>query len=239
MGCCGGEDSGREQFVAESADKKSEPVGRRAHRWDKAAMDRKTGNCVALRVAGQYSPPADERRAVAAGGGRSPAAAQSPYLRETDVVSLADILTPCRIKVPLEADTKRGIIAELIDVLDADGSVVDRAAALEAVLDREKTETTGIGSAVALPHGKTAGAKGLVMAIGICKTPVDFHSVDHQPVMVVILLLSPMKMIAEHIQALERISRLVSLEPLRRSLPAAGSAEEVLRIITEQKADVI
>jgi mannitol/fructose-specific phosphotransferase system IIA component (Ntr-type) len=57
--------------------------------------------------------------------------------------------------------------------------------------------------------------------------------------MVVILLLSPMKMIAEHIQALERISRLVSLEPLRRSLPAAGSAEEVLRIITEQKADVI
>jgi len=215
-------------------------VGRRAHRWDKAAMDRNTGNCVALRVAGQYSPPTDERQAAAVGdGGRSPAAAQSPYLRETDVVSLADILTPCRIKVPLEADTKRGVIAELIDVLDADGSVVDRAAALEAVLDRERTGTTGIGSAVAIPHGKTAGAKGLVMAIGICKVPVDFESVDHQPVMVVILLLSPMKMTAEHIQALERISRLVSLEPLRRSLAAAGSAEEVLRIITEQEADVI
>jgi PTS system nitrogen regulatory IIA component len=203
-------------------------------------MDRNTGNRVALRVAGQYSPPADEKRVAAAGGGgNSLAVAQSPYLRETDVVSLADILTPCCIKVPLEADTKRGVIAELIDVLEADSSVVDRAAALEAVLDREKIGTTGIGSAVAIPHGKTAGVKGLVMAVGICKTPVDFHSVDHQPVMVVILLLSPMKMTAEAIQALDRILRLVSLESLRRNLAAAGSVEEVLRIITEQEADVI
>jgi mannitol/fructose-specific phosphotransferase system IIA component (Ntr-type) len=57
--------------------------------------------------------------------------------------------------------------------------------------------------------------------------------------MVVILLLSPMKMTAEAIQALDRILRLVSLESLRRNLAAAGSVEEVLRIITEQEADVI
>lgn len=155
--------------------------------------------------------------------------------RESDVVQISDILVPQRIKVPLIASTKQGVIEELIDVLCKDGQISDRDQVLQAVLDREKTRTTGIGSGLAIPHGKTTCAKDLVMAVGVCQEPVDFDSIDNNPVKLVILLVSPMQMTGPHIQALAKISRLMSFESLRRSIMAATSAQELYDTITQQQ----
>ncbi|MFB0525435.1 MAG: PTS sugar transporter subunit IIA, partial [Phycisphaerae bacterium] len=134
---------------------------------------------------------------------------------------LTQILQPACVKVPLEGKDKNSVITELVDLLDANGLLLDRNPALEAVLVREQTKSTGIGSGIAIPHGKCKAVKELVMAIGIAHEPIDFESVDGKPVTIVILLVSPADQTGPHIQALARISRLMLDEQFKQSLEKA------------------
>ena len=150
---------------------------------------------------------------------------------------LTDILTPQRIKAPLTATTKQGVIEELVDLLAANGDVTDRQRALQAVMERESTRTTGIGGGLAIPHGKCSGVKQLVMAIGLPTAPVDFESIDGKGVNVVILLVSPMDQTGPHIQTLARISRIMSIDAFRNKLVAAAGAERIYQLIKDQDAE--
>ena len=69
-------------------------------------------------------------------------------------MNLTQILQPGCVKVPLECEDKTAVITELVDLLDSNGLLLDRDLALEAVLAREQTQSTGIGSGIAIPHGK-------------------------------------------------------------------------------------
>jgi fructose-specific phosphotransferase system IIA component len=145
---------------------------------------------------------------------------------------LTQILQPTCIKVPLEGKDKLSVISELIDLLDANGLLLDRDAASEAIFMREQTRSTGIGSGIAIPHGKCKGVRELVMAVGITREPIDFQSVDEKPVTIVILLVSPPDQTGPHIQALAKISRLMLDEGFRQALENASSADEVYELLS-------
>jgi len=148
---------------------------------------------------------------------------------------LTQVLQPSCIKVPLEARDKRSAITELIDLLDVNKLLLDKDVALQAVLAREQTKSTGIGSGIGIPHGKCKAVKELVMAAGIAGQPIDYGSVDGKPVNIVILLLSPIDQTGPHIQALAKINRLMLDEVLRNKLQNAGSAEEVFELLSKKE----
>lgn len=148
---------------------------------------------------------------------------------------LTQILQPTCVKVPVEGKDKNAVITELVNLLDNNGLLLNRNAVLEAVFVREKTRSTGIGSGIAIPHGKCKGVKELVMAIGIAREPIDFESVDGKPVTIIILLVSPTDQTGPHIQALARISRLMLDEQFRQSLKTAGSAEELYELLNNKE----
>jgi len=150
-------------------------------------------------------------------------------------MTLTQILQPACVKVPLEGKDKNAVITELVDLLDANGLLLDRNTALEAVLVREQTKSTGIGSGIAIPHGKCKAVKELVIAIGITDEPIDFQSVDGKPVTIVILLVSPADQTGPHIQALARISRLMLDEQFKQSLEKASSAEQVYELLNNKE----
>jgi len=139
------------------------------------------------------------------------------------------------IIVPLEGKDKKSIITELIDLLDSNSLLLDRDSALQAVLLREQTRSTGIGSGIAIPHGKCKAVKELVMAIGIAHEPIDFESVDGKPVTIVILLVSPTDKTGPHIQALAKISKLMLDGQFRQSLEKATSAQEVYELLSNKE----
>lgn len=145
---------------------------------------------------------------------------------------LTQILNTACIKVPIEAKDKQSAIKELVDLLDYNGLLQDRDLALEAVLMREQTRSTGIGSGIAIPHGKCKAVKELVMSIGIAHEPIDFESVDGKPVSIIILLISPVDRTGPHIQALAQISRLMLDEQFKQSLEKASSAEEIYKLVS-------
>ena len=121
-------------------------------------------------------------------------------------MQLTHILQPACVKVPLESRDKNSAISELIEILAAQNLLVDKEAVSEAVFTREQTRSTGIGSGIAIPHGKCHAVKELVMALGIAQDPIDFESVDGHPVTIIILLVSPTDQTGPHIQALAAIS---------------------------------
>ncbi|MFB3890789.1 MAG: PTS sugar transporter subunit IIA [Phycisphaerae bacterium] len=147
---------------------------------------------------------------------------------------LTEILTPQRVKVPLESTTRDGVIAELVDLLGI-ADKAERDKVLAAVLERERIRTTGIGNGIALPHGKCAAVKELAMAVGKPAAPVDFQSVDGKPVTVIFLLVSPMDKTGPHIQALARISRLLSFDAVRHKINTAADAEQLFEAIKAQE----
>jgi fructose-specific phosphotransferase system IIA component len=150
-------------------------------------------------------------------------------------MTLTQILQLACIKVPLEGTNKEAVIKELVAVLAANGLVQDEQSVIDAVFAREKTRSTGIGSGIAIPHGKSKAVKELVMALGIARDPVDFESIDNRPVSTVILLVSPLDQTGPHIQALARISRLMLHEEFKKALEQASSAEVAYKLISERE----
>lgn len=151
-------------------------------------------------------------------------------------MELHKILTPERIRVPLAATDKTGVITELIDLLAKNGELRDRDAALDAVLKREAERTTGIGYGLAIPHGKSDGCEHLIMAAGKPGQPVDFQSLDGRPVTFVVLLVSPPDQTGPHIQALAKISRLMNIEAFRDAVDHAAAARELYDAIASCEA---
>jgi fructose-specific phosphotransferase system IIA component len=150
-------------------------------------------------------------------------------------MNLTKILQSSCVCVPLKSKDKKEIITELVDVLAENGLLLDRDAVLEAVLMREQTRSTGIGSGIAIPHGKCGAVKELVMSIGIASEPVDFESVDGKGVTIVLLLVSPADQTGPHIQALAKISRLMLDDKFKASLEKVGSSDEAYELISTKE----
>ena len=151
---------------------------------------------------------------------------------------LTQILQPNCVKVPVENKDKEAVITELVDLLDANGLLLDRDAALNAVLTRERTRSTGTGAGIAIPHGKCNAVKELVMAIGIAHEPIEFESIDGKPVTILILLVSPADQTGPHIQALASISRLMLNAEFKQKLEQATSADEVYELLNNTENGV-
>jgi fructose-specific phosphotransferase system IIA component len=148
-------------------------------------------------------------------------------------MNILDILSPKTVKAPLDATDKRSAIDELADLLAEAGLVSDAARLKAVVWEREQQRSTGIGEGLAIPHGKCDCAPNLAMAIGRPATPIDFSSVDKKPVNLVVLLASPPDKTAEHIQALGKISRLMTNPEFREATYAAESSEALYELFED------
>ena len=149
---------------------------------------------------------------------------------------LHEILTPERIRIPLAAQKKEDVLRELVDALHEGGAVADAEAVLTAVREREAVLTTGIGSGVGIPHGKSSQVAELALAAGVSPTPVDFEALDGKPCRLFFLLVGPESAAGAHVKALSRISRLVRRDDVRERLAAAATPEAFLEIVAEAES---
>jgi fructose-specific phosphotransferase system IIA component len=145
-------------------------------------------------------------------------------------MNLKKVLFSDCVWVDLKADTKNGIIEEMVDRLVAAGKVSDRDAVLKAVLEREEKMSTGMQNGVAIPHGKTDAVKSLVAAIGLNKSGVNFDSMDGSPCTIFVMTLSSLKRRGPHMQFLAEVSRLISQPAEREKLLACKTNNEIYEL---------
>ncbi len=147
-------------------------------------------------------------------------------------MNLKKILTKDSILPELKADTKRGVIEEMIGSMAASGKLTDPAATIQAILAREAKMSTGMQNGIAIPHGKTDAVNQLVAAIAIHRAGVDFSAMDGKPSHIFIITLSPENRAGPHIQFLAEISRVLSRPELRAKLLNATTSDEILNLLT-------
>lgn len=152
-----------------------------------------------------------------------------------DWMKLTDFVVRDAILVDLQATTKEEAIRELIRGLRTAG-VLDESnleSVTRAILSREELGSTGIGMGVAVPHTRHAVADRLIGAIGISRKGIEFQSIDHAPVNLLFLLISPPSQPGDHLRALESISRHLKNAEFVSQLRKAATPGALYRVLED------
>jgi PTS system fructose-specific IIC component len=146
-----------------------------------------------------------------------------------ELLDLKNILTE------FKSEDKNDVINELVDLLKDDERIVDLEEIRKCVFEREEKMSTGVGKGFAIPHGKTNSVTDILAAFGKSKTPIEYNSLDGEPVHLVFLLIGKENLLAKHIKLLSRISRLMNNEEFRKRLVQAESKDAILKIFQEEE----
>ena len=129
----------------------------------------------------------------------------------------------------LNAKSREEAIASLVKELDVDHKVV-----YEAIMQREKIISTGIGIGIAIPHAKIAGIDEFNVVIGIVQHEgIDWDAIDHLPVKLVMLICGPDDRHREYLQLLSQLTKKIKQESVRQALFSCKNREEVVKIFEE------
>jgi len=150
-------------------------------------------------------------------------------------MKISDILSEKIIKTDMECTDKDDAINKIIDLASKSGLMLDVEKVRECVFEREKLVSTGVGKGFAIPHGKTDEIKDIVAAFAVLKDPIDFDSIDLEPVKFIFLIVGKESLLNAHIKLLSRISRLMNKDDFREKLEEAKSSEEVLKLFKEEE----
>jgi Kef-type K+ transport system membrane component KefB/mannitol/fructose-specific phosphotransferase system IIA component (Ntr-type) len=135
------------------------------------------------------------------------------------------------LKPQLLATTKQGAISELVSLLYENGLVMDREHAVQAVLAREQSLSTGLEFGLAIPHARTDAVTRLVCAVGLKKEGLDFDSADGKPVRIVALVLAPDNAATPQLQLIAQLCRLLN-EQGRAALLDCETSEDMFGVLT-------
>jgi PTS system nitrogen regulatory IIA component len=150
------------------------------------------------------------------------------------MVEIADILTPDGVVLDLRScKSKRQVLKELAEHAAAAVNL-DPQRLLEALMERERLGTTGIGQGIAIPHARMPELTRLVGLFARLDEPVDFEALDDQPSDLIFLLLAPDSADAASLKALARISRLLRDPAVQRRLRQERDRAAVYRMLTQK-----
>jgi PTS system nitrogen regulatory IIA component len=145
---------------------------------------------------------------------------------------LLDFLDPRAVLPALRVNGKKQALQELASHAARLTGVPD-AAIFEALLQRERLGSTGIGEGLAIPHGKLPGLTRIFGLVARLEKPVDFEALDAQPVDVLFLLLAPEGAGADHLKALARVARVLREPGLIERVRVTRDASALYAIMTE------
>jgi fructose PTS system EIIBC or EIIC component len=154
-------------------------------------------------------------------------------------MKISSILTEDLIQVDVPGSTKEEVINAVIDLAAKSQKVKDIEKVRHAIFEREKIMSTGVGKGFAIPHGKTDAVSDIVAAFAVTREPIDYQSLDHEPVRLLFLLIGKDSLVGAHIKLLSRISRLMNKEELRTRLLHATSATEILDVLKSEEMNYL
>jgi PTS system nitrogen regulatory IIA component len=145
---------------------------------------------------------------------------------------ILDVLDRAAVIPDLKGRDKLEVLEELSAAIAPGLKVVPEKVA-RVLTEREKLGSTGIGDAIAIPHGKLRGIDRLTVGFGCSRRGIDFEAMDGKPTKLFFVLIAPESSVGEHLKMLARISRLLKDAEVRGRLQEAQTREEILSIIDE------
>ncbi len=148
-------------------------------------------------------------------------------------MKLHHYLRPDLVMLDLQTANVESTLQSMVHNLVIHGLVASEGPVLEALLEREAAQSTGIGGGVAIPHAVYPELGSTVIELALSRDGIDFLSPDEKPVHTLFLLLSPPASSGTHIKLLARIARLMRQADVLDQLLGAGTAEEIIERIRQ------
>lgn len=149
-------------------------------------------------------------------------------------MALSDLISADAVLGTLSASNRKQALQMMCEAAGAKLGV-DSRGILDAVMDRERLGSTGVGDGVAIPHARLDGLSGVLGLFARLKTPIDFEATDGRPVDLIFLLLAPEAASTEHLKALARVSRVFRREDIRTRLRMTDSRDGMAALLTLQE----
>ena len=148
------------------------------------------------------------------------------------MIRLSDHLASQRV-VDLTSRSKDAALMELVETLASAPEVTNREKLLQAILERERIVSTGIGLGVAVPHAKIPEVSEFVVAYGRSTDGIDFGSIDDRPVHHVVLIVGPPDRQQRYLQFLATVTLKLKQPELRRALEEATSTAKLYEVLSQ------
>jgi len=149
-------------------------------------------------------------------------------------MKITTILQPEALISQLRSGDKDGVLKELSQALAKLEPSITAEEVYQVLSEREKLGSTGIGSGVAIPHGKMEGLENVVACFGRCSKGIDFESQDGEATNLFFGLVAPDNSAGLHLQALAKLSRMLKNPAFRQSLLEAKDTQGLYQIISEE-----
>jgi mannitol/fructose-specific phosphotransferase system IIA component (Ntr-type) len=133
----------------------------------------------------------------------------------------------------LSSKTKDEVLVELCNLASRSPAVINSEGFLQAIRDRERVMSTGLGMGIAIPHAKTSYVNDFVVVVGRCREGVDFESLDASPVHIIILMGSPEDKSNEFLKLISRVGFLFSDSGFKQRFLDASSYEEMRDLLSK------
>lgn len=146
------------------------------------------------------------------------------------------LANPDRVVAACKAGSKKQLLGDLARVA-AEVIGLHERQIFDVLVERERLGSTGMGAGVAIPHGKIVGLDRVYEFFARLERPIDFESIDNQPVDLVYVLLAPADAGADHLKALARVSRLLRDVPTCAKLRGTEGEAALISVLTAPHAE--
>lgn len=150
-------------------------------------------------------------------------------------MNLSDILAPGAVRIVSHLTSKKRLFQEIGEIVAAvnglNGSV-----AIDGLQERESLGPTGVGHGIALPHARLQELEKIIGVFVRLEKPLDYDSVDRQPVDLVFALFAPKDSGVDHLKALALVSRTMRDAGVIAKLRANTDPAKLHAILTEARA---
>lgn len=152
-------------------------------------------------------------------------------------MEIEDLLSAENVLGDYKASSKKQALQALSRKL-AEYAELDPRSVFDKLLEREKLGSTGVGKGVAIPHARIEGLVEIKGLFARLANPIDFDSVDGQPIDIVFMLLAPVDAGADHLKALARVSRLLRDENTLKKLRATTDDSALYAMLAQPASNV-
>ena len=145
-------------------------------------------------------------------------------------MQLEEILTPDRCQCNMDGVSKKRILNNISELISKNIDALEAPEVFNALMEREKLGTTGLGNGIAIPHCRVAPCDKIIGSLISLAEPIDFDSVDGKAVDLLFALIVPEQKTDEHVQTLAALATLFNDEDFCFTLRHTNDGEDLYNV---------
>lgn len=146
---------------------------------------------------------------------------------------MLSIISENLVLIKERCKSKNRLLKELVEMLYKQGRITDVEKFYKEIISRERVQSTGIGNEIAIPHAKSECVKIISVVICICKSGLNFNSLDGKPVRLIFLIAAPSELTKVYLQVVAKIARILKTIRWKEKFINCNTEKDVINILQE------